>query len=47
MKKTLSAKGQKLLKVFHLLFNFMWIGGAFSMMLLLLEPTLKRVMNCI
>lgn len=34
--KTLSAKGQKLLKVFHLLFNFMWIGGAFSMMLLLL-----------
>ena len=26
--KTLSAKGQKLLKVFHLLFNFMWIGGS-------------------
>lgn len=34
--KTLSNKGQKFLKVLHLLCNFMWIGGAFSMMLLLL-----------
>ena len=34
--KTLGTKGLKLLKVLHLLCNFMWIGGGFSMMLLLL-----------
>lgn len=33
--KTLSSNNLKLLKVIHLLCAFMWIGGAFSMLLLL------------
>ena len=33
--KTLGANGIKTLKIVHLLFAFMWIGGAFSMILLL------------
>lgn len=34
--KTLGVKGLKLLKLLHLLCNFMWIGGGISMMLLLM-----------
>lgn len=34
--KTLGAKRLKLLKLLHLMCNFMWIGGGISMMLLLM-----------
>ncbi len=30
--KTLGTKGLKLLKVLHILCNFIWIGGGLSMM---------------
>ena len=37
--KKISGKGNKILKIAHLLFAFMWIGGAISMSVLLLTTS--------
>lgn len=37
--KKITGKGVKILKILHLLFAFMWIGGAFSMVLLMLTTS--------
>lgn len=37
--KKITGRGMKVLKILHLLLAFMWIGGAFSMMLLFLTTS--------